>query len=403
MQRSLSHNGLPAALVTSAHSRVGYTVARQLALAGVPVYVGDSAPGVMAMRSRYVSGAFVHPSPFSEPDAFVDCLLEKAREFDASVLIPVLEETFLVSRESGRLSDRLSVAISGYETLLSVHDKFRLGSQAALLDIPSPGQVSFDDLAQYPERLGALRFPVMIKPRQGGGGWAVRECAGPDEVRAIMEAGEHQHLPLERFFVQEKIVGTPIGLAMLYNRGACMASIGYRQLRTYPVDYGQPTFRASVHHPESEFMLRRLLDHLAWDGVCQADFLIEEETGRPYLIDVNPRYWGSTGHSIACGVNMPLMHYRIAAGLGCDPVNGFDLAARSRWLGGDLMSFAGGFRLSADKLGYVRDFLFSGSGYCDDFSLRDPMPFFSWGWDKLRSRFGFSDKGQVDAMGDIWR
>ena len=58
-----------------------------------------------------------------------------------------------------------------------------------------------------------------------------------------------------------------------------------------------------MHNLAAEAQLQTLLDALGWHGVCQADFLLEEETEIPYLIDVNPRYWGSTGHSIAAGVD----------------------------------------------------------------------------------------------------
>jgi predicted ATP-grasp superfamily ATP-dependent carboligase len=390
-------DGLPPALVTSAQSRVGYTVARQLAKAGIPVIVGSGSENVMAMQSRHVCGSFVHPSPFKDEDGFVQCLLETADKYSAKVLMPMLEETFLVAKAAGRLRERFAIAMPSYETLLNVHDKYRLGLLAEEIGVPTPRLASFEQIAADRSLLDAFRFPVLVKPRQGGGGWAVNEFETPASVFEILERRQYLDLPLERFFVQEKIKGSGIGLAMLYGKGTCMASIGYRQVRTYPVPFGQPTYRASVHHPESERHLRTLLDHLEWDGVCQADFLISREDGTPYLIDVNPRYWGSVGHSIAAGVNIPVMHYRLALGLPCEPVAGFDVDARSRWLGGDIMSFAGSYRLAENKFAFVKDFLFTRSAYCDDFSFDDPVPFFRWGWDKLRR------KGHGDAMEGIWK
>jgi predicted ATP-grasp superfamily ATP-dependent carboligase len=351
----------------------------------------------MAMRSRYVRGTFVHPSPFKDPGGFVQCLLDTADEYSAKVLMPILEETFLVARSAERLKGRLAMALPDYGTLLNVHDKYRLGLLAKRIGVSSPNLASFEEIAEDRSLLDGFRFPVLVKPKQGGGGWAVNEYKTPRDIEEIVDRQRHLDFPLERFFVQEKINGSGIGLAMLYDGGRQLASIAYRQVRTYPVPFGQPTYRASAHAPACEEHLKRLLDHLKWHGVCQADFLISDDDGRPYLIDVNPRYWGSVGHSIAAGVNIPVMHYRTALGLPCEPVTTFDLDAKSRWLGGDLMSFAGSFRLAKNKPAFVWDFLFTQSAYCDDFSIDDPMPFFCWVWDKLRG------KGQGDTMEGVWK
>jgi predicted ATP-grasp superfamily ATP-dependent carboligase len=356
----------------------------------------------MAFRSRHVQGSFVYPSPFTAQDEFLSCIREKGHELGVTVLVPVLEEGFLIAKHAASLSDQFHLAVPSYDTLLSVHDKVRLARACRQHGVRTPKTVTFRKLAEDNHLLKELRFPVMIKPRQGGGGWAVRECTESGQVLEILEKGNYLDLPLERFFVQEKIKGNGICFAVLYDVGVCVATVGYRQVRNYPVGYGQSTFRVGVDCPAAKTQMHKLLDALSWHGVCQGDFLLEEETGTPYLTDVNPRFWGSTGHSIAAGVDIPLMYYRIAVGLPYQPADRADTSAKSRWLGGDLMSFFGTLRKAEHKTRFVKDFIFSGATYYDDFSLSDPLPFFAWGFQKVAAALGVGRGQGDDVLEGIW-
>src|SRR5439155_4298107 len=137
--------------------------------------------------------------------------------------------------------------------------------------------------------------------------------------------------PWNQFFVQEKIAGHTHCVAMLFNRGQLRATVGYRQLRDYPVRGGQATLRVSVRNERAEAHLRRLLESLRWHGTCQADFIIEDGSETPYLIDINPRLWGSLTQAIASGVDFPYLIYRLAKDGDIPPVTSFTTNVVTRW------------------------------------------------------------------------
>jgi predicted ATP-grasp superfamily ATP-dependent carboligase len=172
---------------------------------------------------------------------------------------------------------------------------------------------------------------------------------------------------------------------MLFNRGDLRAQITYKQLREYPINGGQATLRVSLRNIEAETNLRLLLESLGWHGICQADFVVEKGTGVSYLIDMNPRFWGSLVQALASDVDFPYLLYRIAVDGDVEPVTSFRTGVMTRWLGGDVRTFLPLFRRSDTKRKFIREFLFpqKKSKLFDDFCWQDPLPFCAWCLDAI--------------------
>ena len=115
--------------------------------------------------------------------------------------------------------------------------------------------------------------------------------------------------------------------------GGTRATVTYQQLRDYPATGGQATMRVSIRSPAAEAHLQRQLESLARHGVCQADFVVDGTTGTPYLIDPNPRLWGSLAQAIASGVDFPYLIYRMARRATWSPLPVSGRGVITRWLG----------------------------------------------------------------------
>jgi predicted ATP-grasp superfamily ATP-dependent carboligase len=392
------------AIVTNARNRIAYNVVRSLGQKGIAVYAADFVPRSMTFASRYVSGHFVYPSPFREPDAFVTTLLEQAERCRAKVLIPVFEETFLVAKHQARLAERLAVAVPNYAQILTAHNKDTWSPLAASLGIPVPATYTIDEARQAGP--GDLPFPLLIKPKQGGGAWGITEVGSRAALQEVLARSEWSSRPWGRFFVQQKIQGRTHCVAMLFSHGAHRATVGYQQLRDYPVTGGQATLRVSVREPQAEEYLRRLLEHLRWHGTCQADFIIDDTSGTPYLIDLNPRLWGSLAQAIASGVDFPHLIYRLALEGDVPAVESFKTGVVTRWIGGELAALPARVRRSPERWRLLREFLLPErrSAMYDDFSSRDPMPFVVWTLDAVSRAVRFRSTAPVshDSLEGIW-
>ena len=372
-------------ILTNAKNRISYAVVKSLGKKGIDVFTSDFVPFSMAFASRYSRGHFLYPSPFKDQKGFIDSIIRNIHRLNARVLIPVFEETFLISKFKEQVSKHVRMVIPDYNQILISHNKDKWLPVAKKLTIPVPETLTIAELRNDREKIKELHFPVLVKPKQGGGAWGFRQLNSPRELGIFLNNETYIGLPWERFFVQEKLEGEVHCVAMLFNQGELKGQVVYRQLRDFPFSGGQATLRVSVEHPQAVEYFKKLLKELNWHGICQADFLVEQKTGIPYLIDVNPRFWGSLIQGIASGVDFPYLVYKIANDGDVEPVKGFKTGIKTRWIWGDLRTLPQAFKHSDQKVNFIREYfqLFNKKMVYDDFCLRDPLPFLAFGLDVL--------------------
>lgn len=372
-------------LVTSAKSRIAYNILKSLSNRGLQVFLGDSAPLSMSFYSKYSAGHFFYPSPFIDQENFIKCLINKIFDLKINVLLPVCEELFLVSKYRKELSKHVNMAIPEYSQILTAHNKDKWVPIAEQLGIPVPQMYTVSQLMNNPRIFDSLKFPVFIKPKQGGGGWGINLYSSSEALKKALAENRHQALGWDRFFVQEKVRGPTHCVAMLFSHGDLRAKVGYEQLREYPIGAGQATLRISKRNEKAEAYLTKFLEHLGWHGICQADFVVDKQTGIPYLIDINPRFWGSLFQAIASNVDFPYLTYQIAIYGDVEPVTDFTAGVKTRWVGGDLRTFFPLLKKARNRIHFVSDFLDPSKNLisCDDFSLDDPLPFLCWALDSI--------------------
>lgn len=394
-------------IVTNAKNRIAYNIVRSLGQKGINVVTSDSHKNAMSFASKYSKEHFVYPSPFNNNQSdFIDCIINEIQKHKARVLMPVLEETYLISKYKKELLQHTALVVPDYEQILLAHNKDKWEKIAGKLNICTPRSYYIDDLKNGRPVLKHLPYPLLIKPKQGGGGWGINQINSPNELERFLIKDSYLERPWEQFYVQEKIDGDTTCVAMLLNNGELRAKVTYKQLREYPIKCGQATLRISVNSPHAEEKLQLLLEHLRWHGVCQADFIIEKKTGIPYLVDLNPRFWGSLIQGIASGVDFPHLYYQIALEGDVKPVLQFKTDVMTRWIGGDMRAFVPFFNESPNKLQFIKDFISPTGGKTikDDFYLDDPLPFFTWYLDaalRMIRHKSFSP-GPHDSLQGIW-
>jgi predicted ATP-grasp superfamily ATP-dependent carboligase len=392
------------AIVTNAKNRIAYNIAKSLGLKGITVYTSDFIPNAMSFSSKFSKGNFVYPSPYNEQKEFLESIISNIQKYDCKVLIPVSEETYLIAKHREEIQKHTNLVVPDFEQILFAHNKDKWVSLAEGIGIPCPKSYEISELITNSNNMD-ISYPVLIKPKQGGGGWGIVQINSSDELQRILDEQSHCGRPLERFFIQEKIEGETHCVAMLFRHGNFKAKVGYRQMRSFPVDGGQATLRMSYENKEAENYFERFLEKLNWHGICQADFIIETASGTPYLIDINPRFWGSLAQGIAAGVDFPYKVYRMALDGDIEPQYTYDKGIVTRWVGGDLRAFFPMLRKTEHKRRFIREFMFPSPvpQYYDDISFSDPFPFFYWltdaAWRVLRKRYtGSVSHGSLNGI-----
>lgn len=381
------------AFVTDGDERPALAVARSLARLGVKVIVGASGPTSLASRSRACARHVTYPSPYQHPEQFDRFLLDFVRRERVGVVVPVTEvTTYLVSRNRRVLLPHAAVAAPSFEAFDAVADKTLLVDRAIAAGVPVPRTEFVNGVTALRGAMKHIEYPVVVKPFRSRirvtGGWlqtSVRYARSESELVALYQNTDY----LARYpsMLQERIVGPGTGLFVLCDHGRIRAEFAHKRLREKPPSGGVSVFAESIPvDPLLRDQAERLLGPLGWHGVAMLEYKRDALTNRPYLMEVNGRFWGSLQLSIDAGVDFPALAYQLALGCPPGPRPPYRVGLKNRWLLGDLDHLLARLRGTHDHVlpdgapsrgQVVTDFLkVAGRGLrYDVIRLRDPLPF----------------------------
>jgi predicted ATP-grasp superfamily ATP-dependent carboligase len=367
-----------AVIVTYARNRIALTITKSLAKKGIRVIASDNISPAMSCFSRYSSGHFTYPSPMRYPDEFVGELIRQAKKHEVQVIIPVHEESYILARYTDLLKkEGLRVVLKDYETLIEIQNKRTCTATAQRLGIPVPQTWSPNNMDEVARIAQEASCPLVIKLRRGRGAMGVKYVYSASDLteqfnKVVGEFDlERENYPL----IQEYIPGDGVGVSMLFDKGQPLAKFTHLRLKEFPVTGGTSVERISIRLPEAEDYAERLLRHFNWHGVAMVEFKIHSKSHKPYLLEVNPRFWGSLNQAICAGVDFPYLLYKIAMGEPTGEIDDYKLGVRTIWFYGYLRALPGYLMTSRrwQALGGLLNF-FRKDTHFDDLSLRDPCP-----------------------------
>lgn len=308
------------AIVTYGRGWNALATVRSLGRRGIDVFCGEEAPFAPCFFSKYCRGHFQYPSPSTEPEVFVEFMVEKVKELapaddEPYVLMPVHKETFVLAEHRDRFEPYVKLPVTTIENIRLTDDKGRLATFAQQHDIRIPRTWQFADVGELYRHVPDLPMPVFVKVRKAAAGVGLRKVATPEElVATFREFVDGFGLQADQYpLVQEFIPGADYCVTTLFDHGRCVASMTYRNIRAFPRGTGAGALRETVYHPQAEQAAIRLLSALKWHGIAETDFRISED-GPAYLIEVNPRFFGGLLQCIAANVDYPHLLYKIAIG-----------------------------------------------------------------------------------------
>jgi predicted ATP-grasp superfamily ATP-dependent carboligase len=360
-------------LTTQGWGKIAYNVVRSLGRRGLRVVVGTDKLGGMAALSRYAAARFRHPIITSETAAFVRCVEEALRRYAPRVYLPTSDDTFVAARFVDRFqATGTIVPVAAFETIRTLHRKDTVTALAASLAIPVPESIvprSDEDVRAFFAECGP---EVVLKRVSSSGARGVFILSGEQHLDRWRGGAWGGSLLSGGWILQRRVPGTGYGVSLLFNRGRMRATFTHRRLRE-KTGGGISTVRTSVVNPDLEAHARRLLEAVDFHGVAMVEFKYDEQSGRAWLLEVNPRFWGSLGLAIHAGLDFPYLLYRMAVEGDIDPVLTYRTGVTVRWLLGDIGSRAAALRSA--RASDVRQTRVGADAY-DDLYWDDPLPFF---------------------------
>ena len=305
-------------IITDVRYRMSLALIRSLGQAGAEVVTcegerckGNAASPALGALSRYASRHVWLP----EGPGYLDALADLCRETGEAqgcrpALLPVGAGTLgLLAGNRERFEGLCGLCIPTAKQLDLFNDKARVSALAEALGVPVPGRYVRREGEDLDAFFSRAPLPCVVKPVCGeklGLTAAQRYVAAEGQKRAKAAFSHFSRLAGEDPVVQEYLPGGALGCSVLAREGQVMASICHRRLREYPVLGGPSSCCQCVERPDLVSWAEKMVRETGYTGLAMFEFK-EDAAGKPRLLEVNPRVWGTFPLTRAAGSVIPLL------------------------------------------------------------------------------------------------
>jgi len=276
--------------------------------AGYEIYAADyfGDVGLRRVCSKYESVTYQKPGKSCgkfesrfEPRAFIQMtkLLLKKAQIDAALLSSGLDDHFDVLRE---LSDLVPILGNHPEAIQKVRDKSKFFGELKRLGIRHPETAFVREIKEAKMVAAEIGYPVVIKPSKGFGGANIRKARNPEELE---QAFEHFFLGQDEVLIQKLIDGVYASASLIASEVAVRTLTINKQLIGLPYVFQREPFGycgnvvplrlTSAVFEECKRIAEKVALHFSLKGSNGVDLVVCEGKA-PYVIEVNPRFQGTT-------------------------------------------------------------------------------------------------------------
>lgn len=345
-------------IVTYCWNRVGYNILRSLSAQGLKVWVADTSAHNICSMSKFCTGSFTYPDPFTQEQEFIRCLLEKVDELKPKVLLPTHDEGIIIARNRHLFPSDLIIPVESAEKMLTLSNKKTATGLAEEAGVPVP--------EVYESVADVKTYPVVFKTTIGNSAKGVFFPKSEEELKQLQ-----QQYSTKETLLEEWIGGGDVCVDCVRYGDYFQASV-YKALVTKTDGGGTTTQREIISMPRLVEYARKFLDYVDYNGVCGLDFRVDAERDRIAFIEMNTRFTGGLATPVAAGFDIPFVLYQLATTGQFNNRQEARVGTKTKWILGDMITLTG----RVLSLNFKRDELrsvgkFSGFDAFDDFRKDD--------------------------------
>ena len=231
------------------------------------------------------------------------------------VLMPIgAKSVLLVSKHRDLIEPFVHLAVAAAESISICMDKFRTANFAKSIGISVPRTWEFRSLDELKENISSLDYPLVLKNRSETHDGRPFYVNSEKELRNTLDSQmfRDRHATQGVPVLQEYIDGVGVGFFASYKNGEQTHYFMHQRIREVPPTGGSSCCAISIQNPKLREYGTRILDALKWHGVAMVEFKEDIRTGHLYLLEINPKFWGSLELAIASGVDFPLIYAGIS-------------------------------------------------------------------------------------------
>ena len=304
-------------LVTDASTPAAVATVRSLGRRGVEVLAAwQGATFPLAATSRHCSGVLRLPDPFDEPDAYADRLLRSIRRAGIDALVPISDLARTAASPVRAAIEESAVYCAPPDgALAAAEDKWSILDRAGAAGLGVPPARLVSEPEEWPEARDSLGASLVFRSRRSLVRHGTRYRQPPTKItftRAAADAEIAERLALgEPTVVTPYRLGTGRGVYIFMDKDRPAAWFGHRRLReTNP--RGSAASAAVPAMPSTQVVAAcaALASGLGMTGAVMLEFRSDAGGAPDWLVEINPRLWGSVSLAVAAGFDFPWWQLR---------------------------------------------------------------------------------------------
>lgn len=359
-------------LIVGAEENPSLPIIESLSKKGIKVCVASHKKICPGFFSRYVSKRFIYPSPFIDPDGFINELVNliKRERFDVT-FVTGEQNTFLLSKYKDRFEQYTKLPLVDFYTYMKCRDKSNTMKIASRIGVPTP-KTYFPQKDNIKEIANMVDYPIVVKPNKSYG---ARGIAYPNSPEELIQAYYRIKSEYESCHIQEYIPHSGMQYkaeVLLDYSSEVKAWCVYNKPRYYPPTGGSSTLNCTVDRRDILEHAAKILKEIGWYGMGDCDFIEDPRDNIPKLMEINPRFTRSIKVCILAGVDFPYLLYKLAMGQEVPYILEYKIGIYLRYLFSDIVWFIKSPNRFKAKPNF---FWFFGKNLRDEvISFKDPGP-----------------------------
>jgi len=289
-------------LVIRASYTKAYPIVESLKKAGYRVIVGVD-ERITELHFSVFPDKFVYiVNPYLSEKLYINSVLKAIEDNNIDIVVPVgFIDFLLLSKYKQTLEKFTVIPTDDYEKIASLSNKWYINRIADSIKINYPKTLLLNekpDLAKIRSFIENTGYPIVVK--------GMGDDSKPKFVSCFDDLlKEIESRTKDKVLLQEFIPGSGAGYFALSYKGQPLAEFMHKRiLEIHPL--GGASVKASANYdPELLQLGRKLIKAVNWTGVLMIEFRKNAETGDYYLIEINPKFWGSLELAYRAGVDFP--------------------------------------------------------------------------------------------------
>lgn len=228
---------------------------RSLGPRGINTITVSEQRSLAGFYSAYCDEAYLVPDPDEDLDGYLATMLDIASRPDVRTIIPTREaDIYVLSNHRDAFESHVSLPVPGIESLRLVHDRLRLGQEAAAAGVPYPRTRKLSEgVAETEGQVVKSRYNLLVPGVEStvdqNRATEVKEknhIAPGDSSDLTALRDRMRHDPI----VQEYVPGEEYMVGALYDHGEELATVQHHQVRGLDYTGSGGVYRESIADPD---------------------------------------------------------------------------------------------------------------------------------------------------------